>query len=85
MATRVRGSDAAEKAKEWVAAFNAHFVSTADDACTVLPVAEQALKGKTTIETCFGAPVGWPSAQQLPAESAEEAAERLKEKFGSSQ
>eukprot|EP00959_Pyramimonas_sp_CCMP1952_P174891 3654759-Pyramimonas_sp.AAC.1 len=30
----------------------------------------------------YGTPVAWPTAQELPVESAEEAAERLKKKFG---
>ena len=48
----------------------------------VVPVEEQAQKTKAMIRAFYGEPVGWPTPEQLPAESAEEAGERLREKFG---
>lgn len=82
--TAVRKDENVEKCEAWVAEYNAHLLQTAKDNYLIETVEEQAIKGKTMIKAFFGTPVEWPTGDQLPQETVEEAEARLREKYGRS-
>ena len=80
MTTNVRDEEYKEKAKQMVADFMAHHLSTGESNYALKAVAKQAAQAESMIKNFFGAPVGWPSTE--PTESVAEAKERLLAKFG---
>jgi len=82
ISTVVRSDAGQDMCKAWIADFNAHLVETAEDNYVLSRVEEQALKGKTMSKAFYGEFVPWPTAAMIPSETAEEAYNRLYEKYG---
>ena len=78
----VRKDENAEICKKWVAEYNAHSMSTAENVYWIEDVEEQATRTKTMVTAFFGAPVEWPSDDELAKETVEEARARLLCKYG---
>ena len=78
----VRKDENVEKCKEWVAEYNAHLLTTGDSIYHVQGPEDQAAKAKAMMNAFFGSEMEWPSGDQLPQETIEEATARLKEKYG---
>ena len=78
----VRKDENVEICKKWVAEYNAHSMSTAENVYWIEDVEEQATRTKTMVTAFFGAPVEWPSDDELAKETVEEAKARLLCKYG---
>ena len=78
----VRKDENVEICKKWVAEYNAHLMSTAENVYLLEGVEAQAMRTKTMVTAFFGAPVEWPSDDELAKETVEEAKARLLCKYG---
>ena len=80
--SQVRDSEDIDKALQMVAEFNAHLKSTGDKYYTVGKAAKDAMKGKAVITAFFGKPIEFPSGDELPDETLEEAEAIIIAKYG---
>ena len=78
----VRKDDNVETCKKWVAEYNAHILTTAEDNYNLSPPEDQAIKGKTMSSAFFGKFVEWPTDDMPLEETLAEALKHLQDKYG---
>ena len=84
MSRAVRKDENQAKCAKWVAEWNAHLDETGRDIYDTdrTDPEQQAIKGKHMVDAFFGEEVTWPTAEELPACSKEEASKILWKKYG---
>ena len=72
----------AETCRAWIAAFNLHTEKTAKKHYRINLPEEQAAKGMAMVRAFLGQELKWPSDDELPQETIEQAETRLRAKYG---